>query len=98
MRELAAALPRTLVSLPARIASRPFTVSLSPRMRRRLLLAALATGLLGSLYQFWFRDSALVAVSDVQISGLTTKDAPRIEATLIAASLRWPPDALASSE
>jgi cell division protein FtsQ len=55
-------------------------------MRRRLLLAALATGLLGSLYQFWFRDSALVAVSEVQISGLTTKDAPRIEATLIAAA------------
>ena len=55
-------------------------------MRRRLLLAALATVLLGSLYQFWFRDSALVAVNEVEITGLTTKDAARIDATLTAAA------------
>ncbi len=76
MRELAAALPRTLISLPTRIASRPIRLSISPRMRRRLILAAIATVLLGCLYQFWLRDSALVAVKDVEISGLTTKDAP----------------------
>ena len=35
--------------------------------------------LLGSLYQFWFRDSALVAVNEVEVTGLTTKDAPRIQ-------------------
>ena len=52
-------------------------------MRRRLLIAAAATVLLGSLYQFWFRDSALVAVSEVEVSGLTTKDAPRIEADVV---------------
>jgi cell division protein FtsQ len=56
-------------------------------MRRRLLIAAAATVLLGSLYQFWLRDSALVAVSEVEVSGLTaTKDAPRIEAALTAAA------------
>ena len=86
VRELAAALPRTLVSLPTRIAARPIRLSLSPRMRRRLLLAALVAVLLGSLYQFWFRDSALVAVNEVEITGLTTKDAPRIEAALTAAA------------
>jgi cell division protein FtsQ len=86
VRELAAALPRTLVSLPTRIASRPFRLSLSPRMRRRLLLASLAAVLLASLYQFWFRDSGLVAVNEVEITGLTTKDAPRIQATLTAAA------------
>jgi cell division protein FtsQ len=55
-------------------------------MRRRLLLAAVATVLLGSLYQFWFRDCALVAVNEVEVSGLTTKDAPRIQAALTAAA------------
>jgi cell division protein FtsQ len=55
-------------------------------MRRRLLLAAVVTVLLGSLYQFWLRDSALVAVSDVEVSGLTTKDAPRIQSALAAAA------------
>ena len=86
MRELAAALPRTLASLPTRIASRPFRLSLSARTRRRLLLAAFVTVLLGSLYQFWFRDSALVAVNEVEVTGLTTKDTPRIEASLTAAA------------
>ncbi len=86
MRELAAALPRTLASLPTRIASRPVRLSISPRLRRRLLLAALVTVLLGSLYQFWLRDSAIVAVSDVKVSGLTTKDAPRIQSALAAAA------------
>jgi cell division protein FtsQ len=51
-------------------------------MRRRLLVAALAALVLGSLYHFWLRDSALVAVNDVEVIGLTTKDGPRIRATL----------------
>jgi cell division protein FtsQ len=51
-------------------------------MRRRLVLAALVASLLGALYHFWLRDSALVAVNDVQVTGLTTKDGPRIHALL----------------
>lgn len=51
-------------------------------MRRRLLLAAAVTVALGALYQFWVRDSSLVAVNHVEITGLTTKDGPRIEAML----------------
>ena len=51
-------------------------------MRRRLVLAAVAALLLGGLYHFWLRDSALVAVNDVEVTGLTTKDGPRIRAML----------------
>jgi cell division protein FtsQ len=82
VRELAAALPRTLAAFPARIASRPIRVSLTPRMRRRLVAAAIVTVALGLLYQLWLRDSSLVAVDNVEVTGLTTKDGPRIKATL----------------
>jgi len=85
VRELAAALPRTIAAVPARIASRPIRLSLTPRMRRRLLLAALMTIALGSVYHLWFRDSSFVAVNDVQVIGLTTKDGPRIRSALAAA-------------
>ena len=82
MRELAAALPRTIFALPSWIASRPLRPSFSPRTRRRLVLAALIALVLGALYHLWLRDSSLVAVNDVQVSGLTTKDGPRIRAML----------------
>jgi cell division protein FtsQ len=42
--------------------------------------------LLASIYQFWLRDSSLVAVEDVTVTGLTTKDAARVRATLVAAA------------
>ena len=86
VRDLAAALPRTLAALPARIASRPVRLSLSPHTRRRLVLAALVRAPVAGLYQFWLRDSSLVAVDEVEVTGLTTKDAPRIQATLEAAA------------
>lgn len=86
VRELAAALPRTLAALPARIPRPLPRPSFTARTRRRLLAAALATVLVGALYQFWFRDSSVVAVRDVAVSGLTSKDAPRIEAALTAAA------------
>ena len=86
MRDIAAALPRTLFALPARIASRPAGISLSPHARRRFALAAIVGLLLTGLYWFWLRDSGLVAVNDVEVSGLTTKDGPRIQATLETAA------------
>ena len=55
-------------------------------MRRRLLAAAAATIALGSVYQFWFRDSSFVAVSDLEVTGLTTKDAASIRAAFHAAA------------
>jgi cell division protein FtsQ len=82
VRDLAAALPRTLVALPARIRSRPIHLSLDPHMRRRLVLGAIVALLLAGLYWFWLRDSMLVEVNDVEVTGLTTKDGPRIQATL----------------
>jgi cell division protein FtsQ len=83
VRELAAALPRTLAAFPGWIARRPpIRLSLTPRVRRRLLAAVIAAVALGLLYQLWLRDSSLVAVNDVEVSGLTTKDGPRIRAML----------------
>jgi cell division protein FtsQ len=60
--------------------------ALAPRTRRRLLaLAALCLALTAG-YQFWFRDSGLVAIDDVRVSGLTGDDAPRIRAALTSAA------------
>ena len=85
MRDLALALPRTLAAFPSRIASRPVRLSLTPRARRRAAAALLAAAVLGSLYWFWFRDSSFVEVRSVEVTGLTTKDGPRIESALAAA-------------
>ena len=79
---LVSALPRTLIALPSRIVSRPMRLSLTPRMRRRLVLAALVAFVVAALYYLWLRDSSLVAVNRVEVTGLTTKDGPRIEAML----------------
>jgi cell division protein FtsQ len=60
--------------------------ALSPRLKRRLLaLAALSLVLAGG-FQFWLRDSSLVAVKEVKISGLTTKEAPRVRIALANAA------------
>jgi cell division protein FtsQ len=86
VRELAVALPRALAAFPARIAARPIRLTIGPQMRLRLLAAAAIVVALGSLYQFWLRDSSLVAVQQVEITGLAaTKDAPRIRSALAAA-------------
>jgi cell division protein FtsQ len=59
---------------------------LSPRLRRRLLaLLALSLVLAGG-FQFWLRDSSLVAVEEVKISGLTTADAARVRMSLANAA------------
>lgn len=84
MRDLAAALPRALAAFPARIATRPVRLAITPRNRLRLLAAAVATIALASAYQFWLRDSSLVGVSDVEVTGLTTKDAASIRAAFAA--------------
>jgi cell division protein FtsQ len=60
--------------------------ALSARLRRRLLVFGALCLLLAATYQFWFRDSWLVAVNRVTVSGLTTEDAPRVRAALTAAA------------
>jgi cell division protein FtsQ len=59
---------------------------LPPRMRRRVFVALAASLVLAAGFQFWLRDSTLVAVDDVKVSGLTTKDASRVRASLVAAA------------
>ena len=60
--------------------------ALSPRQRRWILVALGVGVALAAGYQLWLRDSSLVAVEDVSVTGLTTKDAPRIRAALTLAA------------
>jgi cell division protein FtsQ len=55
-------------------------------MRRRVLMVLAACLVLAAGFQFWLRDSPLVAVEDVKVTGLTTKDAPRVRAALASAA------------
>lgn len=57
---------------------------LPPRMRRRVLVVLAVCAVLAAGYQFWLRDSSLVAVEDVKVTGLTTKDAERVRAALVS--------------
>jgi cell division protein FtsQ len=54
----------------------------SARTRRRLLIAAIVAALLAGGYMFWLRDSALVAVDRVSVTGLTSRDADRVRVAL----------------
>jgi cell division protein FtsQ len=60
--------------------------SLPPRFKRRLLIALAVCLVLAVGYRFWLRDSSLVTVEKVQVTGLTTKDAPRVRAALASAA------------
>jgi cell division protein FtsQ len=59
---------------------------LSSRLGRRLAALVAVCLLVAAIYQFWFRDSWLVAVDGVTVSGLTTHDAPRVRAALTTAA------------
>jgi len=57
-------------------------LAISPRAGR-IALAVLATVVLATaVYLLWLRDSSLVAIEKVSVSGLSTKDAPRIREAL----------------
>ena len=49
-------------------------------------MALAACLVLAAGYQFWLRDSSLVAVEQVKVTGLTTKDAARVRAALVSAA------------
>jgi cell division protein FtsQ len=57
-------------------------LTLDPRLRRRLLAGALIAALIGGLYFLWLRDSSLVAVEQVSVTGLTSRDSERLRAAL----------------
>jgi len=59
---------------------------LPPRMRRRVFMVLAACLVLAAGFQFWLRDSTLVAVENVKVTGLTTKDASRVRAALVSAA------------
>jgi cell division protein FtsQ len=56
------------------------------KFRRRMIAALLLAVALLALYRFWFKESSFVRVEHVTVTGLTTKDAPRIRLALIAAA------------
>jgi cell division protein FtsQ len=74
----------------ATLVARP-RISLSalapPRwLRRGLLVLVAAAMMLAAGYQFWLRDSSLVRVQQVNVTGLTTGDAPHVRHALTAAA------------
>jgi cell division protein FtsQ len=76
---------RVPIRLP-RVGDRARKLLGSKRLQRWLLLAAVAVLLLGAGYQFWLRDSSLVAVERVTVTGLTTSDSERVRMALTTAS------------
>lgn len=61
-------------------------LTIPPRVRRWTLLVLVLALMLFAAYRFWFRDSGFVRVEHVTVTGLTTKDAPRIRLALTAAA------------
>jgi cell division protein FtsQ len=61
-------------------------LAVPPPVRRALAVALTAGIVLALGYFFWLRESPLVAVERVEITGLTTRDAPRIRAALTASA------------
>ena len=57
----------------------------SKRLRRHLLLLTAGLLVLSSGYQFWLRDSSLVAVEKVTITGLSTSGSERVRLALTTA-------------
>ena len=53
-----------------------------PRLQRRLAVLSCAVLVLAAGYMFWLRDSGLVAVKDVSVSGLTGGDADSARAAI----------------
>ncbi|MEX2196889.1 MAG: FtsQ-type POTRA domain-containing protein [Thermoleophilaceae bacterium] len=68
------------------LAPRAVFLALPPRARRRLLASAALAVLLAAAYLGWLRDSSLVAVEEVEVTGLTAPAAERIEGALTAAA------------
>jgi cell division protein FtsQ len=61
-------------------------LSPSPKSRVRLLALLVAALALAALYLLWFRDSSVVRVEKVTVTGLTARNAPRIQAALTEAA------------
>ena len=84
MRGAAAALAGRLVRVPRIVPY--FALSVPPRARRPLAVALLALAILSGAYLLWLRDSSFVAIDEVEVTGLTSRDAPRVRAALGSAA------------
>jgi cell division protein FtsQ len=86
--------------LPRAIFVLPRALALGPHGRRRLVALLLVAAALGALYMLWLRDSSLVRVNRVSITGVSvTPDGLRVRSKLEAAAkhmttLHVNPDAL----
>jgi cell division protein FtsQ len=80
--------PRLALGLPRAIVRLPRAAVPGPHGRRRLVALALLLAALGAAYTFWLRDSSLVRVQHVAVSGLDRSDASRIHAKLAEAASR----------
>ncbi len=74
----ALALPRPALAA-ARLRS---ALAPGPRLRRRLIVVAALALLLAAFYAFWLRDSSLVAVERVEVTGLTSRDSDRVRSAI----------------
>ena len=75
-------LPRAIVVLPR-------VFALGPHGRRRLVALAVLAAALAALYMFWLRDSSLVRIQDVSVTGLTASpDGGRVKEKLVTAAER----------
>ena len=83
----AATLAGRLRSLPRppRLGHGARSLLASKRLRRHLLLLATGLLVLAAGYQFWLRDSSLLAVEKVTITGLATTDSERVRLALTTA-------------
>jgi cell division protein FtsQ len=76
----------TLGRLPRAVFVLPRAFKLSPHGRRRLMALALLLVALAAAYTFWFRDSSLVRVEKVTVTGIDAADGARVRAKLSAAA------------
>lgn len=71
---------------PATLRDARAALTPGPRLRRRLAIGALLAVVLGAAYMLWLRDSGLVAVEEVRVTGLTGRDAERVRVALDGAA------------
>ncbi len=76
----------TLGRIPRAAAVLPRAVRLSPHGRRRLVVLGLLLIALAAGYVFWLRDSSLVQVQKVTVTGVDSADGARVRAKLTEAA------------
>jgi cell division protein FtsQ len=79
-------LPRAVVGAPRAALSLPRAAVPGPHGRRRLAALALLLAVLAAAYTFWLRDSSLVRVEHVTVSGLDRADTARVHQKLAEAA------------